>query len=505
MDSSPTAAPARRPPLGDDRLGLGLGLVPLALHLAALTRYDFFRDELYFIACGRHPSVGYVDQPALVPLVAAITQLGGERLWLLRLIPALLHAATVVVTCRLVRLLGGGRAAQLLAGVAVGVAPLLLALHATWGTTALEPLAFTVLVTAVATAVIGEQPRAWIVAGLAAGVALATKYTVGFLLVALLGALLAVGPRRALTSRWLWIGAALALVLGAPSLIWQAAHGWPFRELLHAGAAGKNRVLPPGAWLEQQALIYQPLAAPLWITGGVALVVWRRTRFIGLALAALFFGFMALHAKDYYLVGIFPTLFAAGAVAVARWPRVAVGYALVVAACGLVLAPVALPLFAEPRYIAYREAVLGHDQEPVEGENLKAGLLPQYFADMHGWRELAATVGSVARSLSPEERARAVVFAQNYGEAAAVELFGDGTLPVASGHNQYFLWGLHGEPEVAIIIGGRHHERTFGDVRLAATVTTPYAMPYENDLPIYVARQPKVSLSSIWPSVRHYE
>ena len=113
------------------RLALALAALPLALHLAALTNYDFFRDELYFIVCGRHPAFGYADQPPLVPLLAAASQSAGESLWLLRIVPALFHVGAVLAACAIVRLLGGGRGAQIVAGLATGTAPLLLGVTAT--------------------------------------------------------------------------------------------------------------------------------------------------------------------------------------------------------------------------------------------------------------------------------------------------------------------------------------------------------------------------------------
>src|SRR3954466_11829911 len=91
------------------------------LHMAVAGRYDFFRDELYFIVCGRHPALGYADQPPLVPLLAAAPQAFGETLVLLRLVPALAAAALVLATCALARQAGAGRFATALAGLAAAV------------------------------------------------------------------------------------------------------------------------------------------------------------------------------------------------------------------------------------------------------------------------------------------------------------------------------------------------------------------------------------------------
>jgi 4-amino-4-deoxy-L-arabinose transferase-like glycosyltransferase len=491
-------APAR------NRLALALAALPFVLHLAALTNYGFFRDELYFIVCGRHPAFGYVDQPPLVPLLAAGSQAAGESLWLLRIIPALFHVGAVLAACAVVRLLGGGRGAQILAGLGVGCAPLLLGITATLNTTALEPLTWTLVAYAALRAVLGGEPRWWIVAGIVAGIALEDKYSVAFLLAAIVAGLAVAGPRAALAGREFWLGAVVAIALAAPSLVWQTLHSWPFLELLRAGASGKNVVVLPGAWIAGQIVTLGPLFAPVWIAGLVLLTLRARVRFVGVGVLLLFVTFIALHAKDYYLAGIYPLLFAAGGVAIERAVKNAVlrgVYALAATVATLAFAPLALPLLPEPAFVAYAAKL--HAGVPA-AEHQRLGVLPQYFADMHGWRELADRVGVVERSLSPADRADAAILTDNYGEAAAIDVFGDHGLPVISGHNNYFLWGPQGSHPVLIVVGGpqRRYERMFRDVHQAETVRSLYAMPYENDLPIYVARDPRIDIQKLWPRLR---
>jgi hypothetical protein len=422
----------------------------------------------------------------------------------------LFHCGAVLAACAVARLLGGGRGAQILTGLAVGTSPLLLGVSATLTTTALEPFTWTVVAYAALRAVLRAQPRWWIVAGLVAGLSLEAKYTLAFWLAALVAGLVLAGPRTVFARREFWPGAVAASVLAMPSLIWQTLHGWPFLELLRAGANGKNVVLPPAAWLVAQVLIVSPLFAPLWLAGIVQLVLRPRVRFLGVAVLLLFAAFIALHAKDYYLAGIYPLLFAAGGVALERVVRNAAirnAYAVLAGAGTLAFAPLALPLLPEPIFVGYaaklqRTLHIG----TTDSEHHRAARLPQYFADMHGWRELADRVAVVERSLGPPDRTGAAIFTQNYGEAAAIDVFGDHALPVISGHNNYYLWGPHGSHPVLIVVGAqRDAERVYRDVRQAQTVRSAYAMPYENDLPIFLARDPRVDLETIWPKVRHYE
>jgi len=496
-----------------NRLALSLAAIPFFLHALAFNRYGFFRDELYFIVCGRHPAFGYVDQPPLTPLLAAASQVGGQSLWLLRIIPALFQVGAIVAACALARLLGGGRTAQVFTGLCAGLSPLLLAMAGLLETTALEPFFWTFVTYAVLRAVLRDEPNWFIFAGVATGIALEGKYTIAFLVLALVAGLVLAGPRSAFGRRQFWFGAAAATAIIVPNLLWQHAQGWPMWEVLHHDAAGKNVVLEPTAWMVQQVVIYSPLMAPVWLAGIVALSGWRRTRFVGIAVLLIYAAFFALHARDYYLAGLYPVLFAAGGVALERVLRIAAvryTYATLLVAASVVVAPIALPLLDEKTFIAYRssaEAILAERPEEESPERFAVSVLPQHFADMHGWSTIVERIDEVERTLSPAERAHTAIFTRNFGEAAAIDVLGDGRLPVISGHNNYYLWGPRGNHAIFIIVGGRKsdYQRAFRDVRQVATVDNPYARPDEIGVRIFIARDPLSGPARFWRSVRHYD
>jgi hypothetical protein len=496
-----------------NRLALSLAAIPFFLHVLAFNRYGFFRDELYFIVCGRHPALGYVDQPPLAPLLAAASQSGGRSLWLLRIIPALFQVGTVVGACALARLLGGGRTAQVFTGLCAGLSPLLLALAGLLETTALEPFFWTVVVYALLRAVLRDEPRWLIVAGIVAGAALETKYTIVFLLATLVAGLAVAGPRSIFARAEFWIAAAAASAIIGPNALWQNAHGWPMSEVLRNDALDKNVVLDPSAWMLQQLVIYSPLMAPVWLAGIVALTAWKRTRFLGLAVVAIYAAFLLLHARDYYLAGLYPLLFAAGGTALERVLRVRTvryTYATLLVATSVFVAPVALPLLDEKTLIAYRssaEALLAERPSQESSERFAVTVLPQHFADMHGWGTIVERIAEVERTLSPGERAQTAIFTQNFGEAAAIDVLGDGRLPVISGHNNYYLWGPHGQHAIFIIVGGRKsdYDRAFADVRQVATVDNPYARSDQIGVRIFIARDLRPGRTPFWSTVRHYD
>ena len=507
--------PSTRNPREWLRPSLLLGLSTLALHLVVNRGYGFSRDELYFIVCGERLAWGYVDQPPLTPLVAALSyHLSGGSLVLFRLVPALAMSATVALTAEFARLLGGGRFAQWLAGLSVMGGMVFLAFGLFVSTDLFQPLTWLACSWCVVRLAQTGDERWWVPFGAVTGFSLLGKYLIAFFLASLAVGLLATPLRRSLRRPWIYVGAALALAIVAPNLLWQARHGWPFLELGSAGVKGKNLPLSPLAFLAQQVLLVGPGAAPIWMAGlwwlarRPVLPVYRAFAIAWVVLVAVL---VSLHGKAPYATPIYPVLLAAGAVAIERWFRGPAARGAVVAAVaagGIALAPMAVPVLPVEQYVAYA-AFLGLGPSATAGERNALGVLPQHFADMRGWPEMAAKVAAVHAALPPADRARAVFYGRNYGEAAAIDVFGRalGLPPAISGHNEYFLWGPRGhDGSVVIVIGGSRTdlEEQFREVEVAGWLDHPYAMPYETGQPIYVARGMKVPLPIAWPRVKNF-
>jgi hypothetical protein len=347
------------------------------------------------------------------------------------------------------------------------------------------------------------------------GVSLLSKYLIGFYLAGLAVGVLATPLRRSLTRPWVYAGAVIALAIAAPSLVWQARHHFPFLELGRAAVTTRDLPLTPPAFAAQQIIFSGLAVAPVWMAG-----LWRlsvrppfaelRAFPIAYAVAALLF--LILHGKAYYLTPIYPTLLAAGALAIEAWvagrtARTAV--IGVVATVGVLLAPFTLPLLPVPALVRY-SAALGLGPKIARVDKLPVSVLPENFADMLGWRALAAKVAAVYHALPASERRQAVFFGRNYGQAAAIDVYGPplGLPPAISGHNNYFLWGPRGhDGSVVIMAGGdpAYLRTVWGSIQVAGWVDTPYAMPLETNIPIYVLRDPKIPLAKLWPSLKHYE
>ena len=472
--------------------------------------YGYFRDELYFIVCGRHPAWGYTDQPPLTPILAWASDAAFHTLRGLRLVPALAAAATVALTAHAARLLGGGLYARWLAGLAVIGGGVLEFLGVILSTDCLQPLAWLAIGLAIVKAEEDDDPGLWLAAGAIAGVAFLAKYTVALYLVSIAAGLLATRERRLLARSSPWAGALLALAIAAPNLIWQAANGWPFVAHTAVLAAEKNIAFTPGAFLVQEILTLGPATAPVWIAGLAAFAfrpAFARRRWIAVSWLFLVAAAVIGRGRPYYLAPAYPLLMAGGAVALEAWlPRLAKpAFAALVVAVAALTAPLTLPLLPVEAFIAYERA-LGF--RPSTGQRFVLADLPQYYADMFGWREMAEVVGKAYQALPPEDRAHAVFFAWNYGDAAAIDFFGApwNLPPAISAHENYFLWGPRGaDGKVVLILGGNRDGllKMFRTVEPVGRFDHRLAMPEERDQTLWLCRDIREPIDQVWPRLRH--
>jgi hypothetical protein len=484
-----------------------------ALHAALGGRYGFFRDELYFIVCGRHPAFGYVDQPPLVPLLAAASQGFGTSLELLRLIPAFAHAATILTVGWIARRCGGGTFAVAFACAVTAGAPVLLGLGSVFVTSSFEPLWWALLAACMVRVFLAGDERGFVWAGLVVGVALEMKYAIAFDVAALGIGVLASPQRRALRSQSLLAGTVLATLLAAPSFVWQAAHGWPILEVLRHGATAKNVAFAPLAFVAIQLGLTNVVFAPLWLAGVAGPFVDERLtslRPLSIAFVVTFVAMAALHAKEYYLAPLYPAFLAIGAVVVERRVRafplraawLGAGFVL-----GLASLPVFVPLLPPATLAAYLRAT--HLAPPPDEMYAGETPLPQWFADQFGWPDLARAVASAYARLTPAERADALVLTDNYGEAAAIDFFGPalGLPPASSGHNQYDLWGTHGRGRAYVLSVDDGDARDWASecawTRRVGTFGAPFAMAYEVGRPILLCRL-RMNTERVFAHERHF-
>jgi hypothetical protein len=516
--TSRSADPERTAARAIPPLVLILAAARLALELKYAEVYGYFRDELYYLACARRLAWGYVDHPPFsIAVLSATRALYGESLLAIRVVPAVAGALVIGLTAALTKTLGGSARAQGLAALCVLVAPEYMASSHYYSMNSLDLLFWTLAALFTARALAGE-PRAlrpWILLGIALGLGVENKLSMLFYAGGLFVGLLASPSRALLRTRGPWIAALLAVVLGLPYALWEQAHGWPTLEFMHNARVEKMASISPIQFFVEQVKNMMPLSAPLWLLGLGALLVSQRLakwRTLGFAFVFVFL-LLVVNGKSRagYLAPAFPPLFAAAAVFVddwfsARlWPYPAVAVLLI--AGGTLVLPFAVPVLPVSSFIEYA-AKLG--EKPRSDEKKDIGPLPQFYADMFGWKEMTQTVASVYEALSDEDRRDLAIYASNYGEAGAVETFGpEMGLPVPiSGHNNYWLWGTRGASGNVVLLVGSSPERwrpRCESVEVVAVYGHSLAMPYERSLEISVCRKTKEPLEALWPELKHYE
>jgi 4-amino-4-deoxy-L-arabinose transferase-like glycosyltransferase len=479
-------------------LPVGAAVVAVVAVLTATSgRYDYHRDELYFRMLP--PAWGYVDQPPLTPLLArAATVLFGDTVWAMRIPATLCAAAAILLTVLVTRELGGGRGAQALCAWGLAFAAVPLAFGNILLTATVDLAVWAAVLLFVVRALLRHQPRWWLAAGVVVGLGLYNKYLIALLLLALAVALLAAGPRQVLRSPWLWTGVGLALLIGSPNLIYQATHGWPQLEMAGAIAETKG----PEARVQLlpfQLLLLGPPLVPIWVAGLVALFrrpQWRPVRALAVAYPILLVIVFATGGQVYYPLGLLILLFAAGCVPTADWAsrrgrRVLVGAAL--ATNAVVAAVIGLPLLPV--------GVLGDTPVPAINQGIR---------DQIGWPAYTQQVGEVYAALPSEDAAVAVVLTANYGEAGALDRYGDAyRLPdIYSGHNQLFREGPPPASARVVVTVGlplAYLRGQFGQCDRAAELDNGVGVDNEEQGQIVaICREPRQPWSTLWPRFQHF-
>lgn len=471
------------------------------LLLATNGGYGYHRDELYFLML--RPDWGYRDQPPLTPALARLADtLSGGSLWGLRVPATLCVVAAVLLAALLARELGGGALAQTMAGIGLGTAATTLIFGHVLLTATLDLVVWLGIILCAARALLRQQPRWWLGAGVVLGLGLYNKLLVVLLLIGLGAGLLVAGPRRVLADRWLWAGLGIGLIIGAPNLVYQLTHELP--QATMAGAIAEDRgAQARSTFVPFQLVLLGPPLAAIWIAGAINLLrrrSWRPVRWLPVAYLTVCVLVLATGGQHYYPYGLLAAFLVAGCVVTGdwvrrgrRWLRLGVaGTAVVVNAAASAL--LALPLLP----------VTELGESPIPAINVTA-------ADSVGWPRYVDQVVRAYQALPPADRAAAVVLTANYGEAGALtRLGGDRLPPIYSGHNE--LWYYGPPPESAtVLIGvgvgeagelGRHFATCVLDGRLDNGVGVDNE---EQGVPVVVCRDRRVPWRQLWPRVQHFD
>jgi hypothetical protein len=176
-------------------------------------------------------------------------------------------------------------------------------------------------------------------------------------------------------------------------------------------------------------------------------------------------------------------------------------------AAGTHLAPIVVPVFSPDKFIAYTKTL--PFKLPVMEHSHARAVLPQWYADQFGWREIVAETAVAWDQLSPDERGDCGIFAQDYGQAGAIDFLGPryGLPASLSGHQTWFLWGPRGYSGKCMIVLDDTREKLeqlWSNVQYVGTsADNPYAL--EKEIPVFICHSPKFgTLAELWTKLKKW-
>jgi Dolichyl-phosphate-mannose-protein mannosyltransferase len=482
---------------------VALGMIALAvaiIHVATNGRFGFHRDELQVLDDARHMDWGFVAYPPFTPLVERIgLALFSTSLVGLRLFSVIAQAFALILTGLIAREFGARRLAQVVAALCVAVSPLPMFEATEFQYTSFDLLWWVLIAYFLVRLLNTEDPRWWLGIGAAVGVGFMTKYSMAFYVAGLAGAILLTPTRRYLKSRWLWYGAAWALLIFLPNLVWQIRHdfvSFHFLHYIHARDVGEGRA---NDFIRDQFMInMSPFLAPLWLAGLYFLAFrggkhYRLLAWLYVIPVAIFY---FAKGRGYYAGALYPMLFAAGVVVCQQW----IEWLRPFWSClvqGLTFAALAVSAAAVGAFVLPLGQVSATNFALRKNGDLREEV---------GWRDLVGAVAKVRDALSLEERANFAIITGNYGETGALDLYGPayGLPQVISGTNTAWYRGYGNPPPenvIAVGISRKYLERHFSSCTLAGHNGNPYGINNEESREhpdIFVCAAPLNGWAEFW-------
>jgi MFS family permease len=501
---------------GNNAILLYISLFKFILLLLFAGNYGLFRDEYYYIECSKHLDWGYVDQPPMSILILAFSRtLFGDSILGIRLFAYLAGSITIFISGLIARELGGGRFSQVLTALSVIFCAVVLGTGSYFSMNAFDVLFASIIFYLLTLLINNDNPKIWIWLGLVFGISLENKLTPLFLVLGLLIGLIPTKQRKYFLSKELYIGVAIALLIFLPHIIWQIAHKFLTLEFMRNATLMKNVSLGFLGFLFGSITELNPLYIFYLIFAFLFLLfnkAGKKFALIAWIYFAVFIVFVLNNGKPYYMGILYPAIIAAGIVGInalfsgysLKWLRYLM-ILILVASAGLVT-PFAIPILKVDTFIHYSETL---SLKPASGERSRLGVLPQFYADRFGWKDMVEKVALAYNKLSEDEKKKVLIFGQNYGEASAVNYYRNefGLPRAVSSHNSFWLWGFPKDfnGDLMIVIGSnlKDNSKFFEKVELAASHSSIYGMPYEN-VDIFICRKLKILPFDIWNQIKMF-
>ncbi len=500
---------------GDNAVLIYISIFKFLLLVLFAGNYGLFRDEFYYLECSKHLDWGYVDQPPFSILVLAVSRiLFGESILGIRIFAYAASCGIIFVTGLIAREMSGNKFAQSVSAFAAVFCGTILGAGSIFSMNSFDILFSSLIFFLLIRLIKSENKKLWIPLGIIFGIGLQNKLSPVFIAFGLAVGMALTKHRKYFLSKELYIGAAIAFLIFLPNIIWQIANSFPTIEFMRNAASRKNQPLGVIGFLSGSIMELNPFFIFFLLTAIYFLVfnkTGRQFALIAWTLILIFFVFVFFNGKPYYMGILFPVIIAAGVVGaeilidkyINSWGRYAL-IILILIPAAVSVTPFAIPVLNVEAFIGFSGSL---GVKPGSGERQHLGILPQFYADRFGWKEMVEEVAAAYNKLSEDEKKNVVIFAQNYGEAGAIDYYGKqyGLPKAYSAHNNYWFWGppQNFNGEAAIVVGSNKQDNSkfFEQVELSGTLENKYAMPYEN-VGIFICRKAKISLQQGWAKLK---
>jgi len=426
-----------------------LALLKFALpFLLQNTLYEPHRDEFLYLAEAHHMAWGYMEIPPLLSVFAWISNELGDGIFWIKLWPALFGALTYFIIGKIILSLGGRSFALFLAFLAF-IFGLFLRMHFLFQPNFLEVFFWTMIAYSLIRFIQTEKNKWLYVFGISAGLGMVSKYSVAFFILSILLGLLISRNRKIYLNKHLYFGGFIALFIFLPTFLWEFNHHFPVVVHMKELQETQLQYVNPVDFLKDQLLMNLPCVF-VWIAGLYFAIFCQDGQYRVFAWAYLFVILLLLyfHGKNYYSAGVYPVLFAFGAFQLERFATTRskawkFAFIFIPLAMGIPIIPLGLPVAKPAALAAYYKKIHVENIGFLKWEDLKNHPLPQDYADMLGWKEMTQKTAAAYSTLSPEEKKNTIIFADNYGEAGAINYYGTKChLPETYSDNASFLYWL---------------------------------------------------------------
>jgi len=481
--------------------------------------YEYFIDEVYYIACANHLAFGYIDHPPLSIFILAFWKsIFGDSLYSIRFLPALAGSFIVFFGGIITRELGGGKFSQVLTSFTLLCTPVFAAAAGIYSMNIFETLLAVLIIYYIIRLMKEHNLKRWFVIGVLMGLGVMNKHTFGLYIMALLIGLLVCGKWRLIFNKWFIFGGLIAFIIFLPNIIWQIVNHYPSLEFYVIISRYKNVYTPPLSFITGQIVTMSPINFFVWFFGIFFLLFSKQMkdyRFM-VVIFLLIFIFMLLTgtSRSDRTAFIYPAAFAGGAIFWetftskhrTAWIKLVLIFLMVLSFAMTI--PIILP------YLTYQQTAdyIKFIHYNTEFESHNRPLLPQLLADRIGWKEKAVMMNSVYQTLSDSEKKRTILSATNYGQAGMLDLYGKkyGFPKVICGHNSYSLWNReHLDADIVLYLAHKKDtvevSKRFGNYKMSDQIfTNSYVTPHEDNLVVYICKEPRLPLDTLRDKGRFY-